>query len=155
MSNRLYKYLTDQEILHPLQFGFRKATPPNMQLLRLQIRSTNRLRTTTTSLAFLFDTVNHAVLLENLEIYGSTGASLAWFRSYLTKRKQLTCINNDIKTNEPKVTCGLPQESILGLLLFSIYVNDLPSASNSLNTITFAYNRTFFEHKEIAFFLRQ
>ena len=134
-----------------------KATLQNMQLLSLQIRSTNHLRTTTISLAFLFDTVNHAVLLENLEIFGSTGASLAWFRSYLTKRKQLICINNDIKTNEQKVTCGLPQGSILGLLLSSIYVNDLPSASNSLNTINvlFAYNRTFFEDKDIASFLRQ
>ena len=90
------------------------------------------------------------MLLKKFEIYGITGANLAWFRSYLTNRKQYICINNGNKTNEQKITCGVPQGSILGPLLFLIYVNDLPSVSNLLNTFMFADNTNLFlEHKDI------
>ena len=88
--------------------------------------------------------------MKKLEIYGITSANLAWFRSYLRNRKQYICINNDTKTNEEKVTCGAPQVSILWSLLFLIYVNDLPSASNLLNTMFADDTNLFFEQKGIS-----
>ena len=98
-----------------------------------------------------FDTVHHIILWKKLQIYGITTANLAWFRSYLTNRKQYFCTNNDNKTNEQKVMCEVPQGSILELLLFSIHVNGLPSASNLLSTIMFADDTNlFFEHKNIS-----
>ena len=73
-----------------------------------------------------FDSVHHQTLLSKLKCIGFTTESVEWFESYLLGRKQVTKINGKLST-ESEVTYGVPQGSILGPLLFSIYVNDLPS----------------------------
>ena len=157
MYNRLYIYLADQKILHPQQFSFRKGHSTEHAIAQLAdqiyepFENDNYTVGIFVDLSKAFDTVDHTILLKKLGIYGITRANLAWFRSYLTNRKQYICINNDNKTNEQKVTCGVPQGSILGSLLSLIYVNNLPSASNLLNTIMFADDAyLFFEHKDIS-----
>ena len=143
-SNHLYKYLTDQKILHPQQFGFRKGHSTEHAIAQLvdqiyeSFENDNYTVGIFVNLLKAFDTVDHTILLKKLEIYGITGTNLAWFRSYLTNGNQFICINSDNKTSGQKVTCRVPQGSILGLLLFLIYVNDLTSASNLLNTIMLA-----------------
>ena len=124
MYNRLYKYLTHKKILHPQQFGFRKGHSTEHAIAQLvdQIYESfeNDIYTVDilVDLSKTFDTVDHTAFLKNLEIYGIMGANLSGFRSYITKRKQYIYINSDNKTNEEKVTCVVPQGSILEPLLF-------------------------------------
>ena len=115
MYNRLYKHLTDQKILHPQQFGFRKGHSAEHVITQLvhqiyeSFEKDNYTVGIFVDLSKAFDEVDHAILLKKLEIYGITGLNLAWFRSYLTNRMQYICINNDNNTNQQKVTCGVPQ----------------------------------------------
>ena len=79
-----------------------------------------------------FDTVDHDILLRKLNFCGLKGKELSWFRSYLTDRRQCCKVNGQISATD-SITCGVPQGSCLGPLLFLVYINDLPSClKNSL-----------------------
>ena len=94
-----------------------------------------------------FDTVNHNILLNKLSLYGIKSNSLKWFSSYLSDRKQYVQISA-FKTTNLNVVCGVPQESIVGPLLFILYVNDLCRVSNILKPIMFADDTNLlFSHK--------
>ena len=81
--------------------------------------------------------MNHKILLTKLEHYGIRGTSLDWFKSYLNNRKQYVYLNGETSQLE-RITCGVPQGSVLGPLLFLIYINDLPNISDILQFYLFA-----------------
>ena len=84
-----------------------------------------------------FDTVDHKILLDKLNYYGLRGIDNQWFSSYLTNRTQTTEINSFISDKEV-VSCGVPQGSVSGPLLFLLYVNDIQYCSRKLKFFLFA-----------------
>ena len=84
-----------------------------------------------------FDTVDHAIMTQKLENFGVKGITNAWFKSYLADRSQVVCLEGEMSDPLP-VEIGVPQGSILGPLLFSLYLNDLPSVTTKCNANMYA-----------------
>ena len=149
MYDRLFKFINKHKILYKYQFGFREGYNTNMALIVLIDKISSAIdRGDVVVGVFLdfkkaFDTVDHTILLQKLEKYGIRGNMLTWFRDYLRNRKQFVCFNTEISDSKA-IKCGVPQGSILGPLLFLLYVNDLVNVSQILLPILFADDTNIF-----------
>ena len=90
-----------------------------------------------------FDTLNHSILLSKLEYYGITGRSYDLLKKYLSNRSQYVEFNGQISNTLP-ISTGVPQGSVLGPLLFLIYINDLPLVSHIFDMLMYADDTTLY-----------
>ena len=149
MYNRLIDYINENQILYKYQFGFQKGKSTFMALIVLLDKISAALENGDFVIGvFLdfskaFDTVDHNILLEKLDFYGIKGVTYKWFEDYLSERKQYVTYNG-ITSDMEVIKCGVPQGSILGPLLFLLYINDLAMVSNACFPILFADDTNIF-----------
>ena len=149
IHKRLYAFLEQCLILNSNQYGFRKkhntidAVIKFISDISIAEDSNNSTLAIYLDLSRAFDTLNHTLLLKKLEHYGIRGISLQWFKSYLSNRSHYVEYQKH-KSIVKNIECGVPQGSILGPLLFIIYINDLPKVLEHTKIILFADDATVY-----------
>ena len=147
VHKQLSDYLFFNNILNPNQYGFRKNRSTADAIVDMTQYIYDNLDQGETVISFFldfskaFDTVDHDILLYKLHLYGIRDIALNWFHSYLSGRLQYVSLD-DFNSQVHLIDRGVPQGSILGPLLFLIFINDFPSCSNFFKFTLFADDST-------------
>ena len=147
MHNQLHEYFTRLKLYYSSQYGFRSMHSTELAALELIDRITTKLDNNEIpiniylDLSKAFDTLDHDILLYKLSYYGIKGVSLKLIKNYMSNRYQYIELN-DTKSQNLPIKTGVPQGSILGPLLFLIYINDIALVSNIFQPIIYADDTT-------------
>jgi len=149
MYRQLITFIKSQRILSNNQFGFRENSSTSDAVSEFIDNVYNKLDkklsliTVFLDFSKAFDTVNHDILIAKLDHLGIRGQALEWFRSYLSDREQYVSVEGSCSTRA-LVRTGVPQGSILGPLLFLLYINDMSKCTRNLQFVHFADDTTVF-----------
>ena len=148
LCEMLSAHSEQNNLLFDYQFGFRKKRSTTLTILDFVNRITDSIDDGGTSIGvFLdlskaFDTVNHDILLDKLSYYDINNETKDWFSSYLKNRKQYICVDR-VNSNFLPLEYGVPQGSVLGPILFLIYLNEAQFVTNFIHLVLYADDMNF------------
>lgn len=149
MHKRISKFLEKHDVLYKYQFSYREKHSTTQAVIEIvdniihELEEGNMVAGIYLDLSKAFDTVDHKILRHKLEHYGIRGPPLKWVENYLKDRKQYTQVNG-VKSKLKYIEYGVPQGSVLGPLLFLIYINDIDSSTKENKLRLFADDSNVF-----------
>ena len=143
---QLIRYLDDNSILHPNHHGSRKGHSTTTALVQMYdswveaVENGEMAGVMMIDLSAAFDMVDHSILLEKLKLMGLETKAVKWMESYLSGRAQCVCVDGCLSSALP-ISCGVPQGSVLGPLMYILFTNDLPDVIHTNHEQSLSYKQ--------------
>lgn len=153
MQEQLMSYFNNNNIFTPQQYGFRPNHSTELAALQLMDKNINLMSHGLTpinlylDLSKAFDSLEHRVLISKLKFYGIQHKALDLLQSYLTGRTQFVTIDG-IKSNVCPINVGIPQGSVIGPLLFNVFINDITQIKTNFDILMYADDTTLVSNLE-------